>query len=126
MGVVLDASALLALLHDEPGADVVESVLPDAIISSINLAEVIGKLNAIGMPEESVRAAIGAFALPVVSFDEELAYVAGLLYRSTQPRGLSLGDRACLALALHRGLKVLTADKTWSSLKLAIDVQVIR
>lgn len=126
MGVVLDASAVLALLHDEPGAHVVESVLPDAMISSVNLAEVIGKLSAVGMPEETLRAAIGAFALEVVSFDEELGYRTGLLYRATQPYGLSLGDRACLALGLQRNLPVITADRTWSSLKLTIDIKVIR
>lgn len=126
MGVVLDASALLALLHDEPGAYLVESVLPEAMISSVNLAEVIGKLSAVGMPEETIRAVIGAFALEVISFDEELGHSAGLLYRATQPYGLSLGDRACLALGLQRNLPVITADRTWSSLKLKIDIQVIR
>jgi len=124
--MVVDASAVLALLHGEPGAHIVESVLPDAIISSVNLAEVIGKLNSVGMPEETIRAALGAFALTIISFDEELSYRAGLLYRPTSRYGLSLGDRACLALGLQRSLPVLTADRAWASLKLTIDIQIIR
>jgi len=124
--VVLDASALLALLNDEPGSDVVAMVLSGAAISTVNLAEVIAKLTAYGLSDEEVGEALGTFGLEVTPFDETHAYIAGGLYRSTRPFGLSLGDRACLALAKQNGLPVMTADRAWAGLEIGIEVRVIR
>jgi len=126
MGAVLDASALLALLQDEPGGTQVEPFLPGAAMSTVNLAEVVGKLSEAGMPEESIRTAVAPLGLEIVPFDEDLSYQTGLLYPLTYQHGLSLGDQACLALGLRLNHPVITADRTWSALKLKIQVRVIR
>jgi PIN domain nuclease of toxin-antitoxin system len=122
---VLDASALLAALNAEPGSGIVAAEI-DPIISAVNLSEVVAKLVERGGTDEDIRAAIGALQLEVRDFDAELAHAAGLLRRTTRQQGLSLGDRACLALAQSLGLPVLTTDRTWLDLRLGIDVQVIR
>lgn len=124
--VVLDASALLALLNDEPGADVVASNLDQALIVAVNWSEVVGKLVDGGMPEQAILTALGSLGLKLRPFDEELAHLAGMLRVKTRPLGLSLGDRACLALAARLSLPVLTADRSWSTLKVGVKVRLIR
>jgi ribonuclease VapC len=125
--VVLDASAILALLHAEPGADVVAAALRGpASICSVNLAEVVGKLAGGGIPPEAIGEILRPLWFEVVPFDVNLAYRTGTLYPLTRPRGLSLGDRACLALAIERGLPVLTADAVWRDVALGVDIRVIR
>ena len=124
--VVLDASALLALVNEEPGADTVLAAVPDSVMSAVNLAEVIAKLTDYGLVEDETRDVLVAFALDIAPFDEALAFLAGHLYGPTRRLGLSLGDRACLALARKMGLPALTADRTWSKLDIGVDVQVIR
>lgn len=123
---VLDATALLALLQEEPGAETVAEAIPQSSISAINLAEVVGKLVDSGMPEEAVRTALSGLGIEVIPFDEDLAYRTGLLRPLTRPYGLSLGDRACLALGQRLGRPVLTADRVWASLKVGVKVRVIR
>lgn len=123
--VVLDASALLALLQNEPGSDRVMEQLAGALISSVNLSEVVAKLAERGMPEGDINRSLG-LGLEVVPFDEELAWKAGLLRPQTRRSGLSLGDRACLALARSRSLPALTADHVWADLDVGVDVVVIR
>jgi PIN domain nuclease of toxin-antitoxin system len=123
---VLDATAVLALLNDEPGADLVASLLQTAVISTVNLAEVVSKLAEAGMPEPTIRTVISELGLKTVSFDETLAFRAGLLRPATSKYGLSLGDRACLALGQHLRKPVLTADRMWRSLKLNVGVRLIR
>lgn len=124
--VVIDASALLALLNDEPGADVVTEALPDGIISAVNLSEVIAKLVSAGVPEEAIHHVLQPIGLVVVPFDEEQAYQAGLLHSFTQEKGISLGDRACLSLAIIRSAVALTADRLWADLSIGATVKVIR
>jgi ribonuclease VapC len=124
--VVLDASALLALINSEPGADVVASAVPDAIISAVNLSEVVGKLRQTGMPVKAIHQVLQPLGLEVRPFDEEQAYLVGLLRDATQSAGLSLGDRACLCLAHKLGLAALTADRAWSRLSVGVTVKVIR
>ena len=121
--VVLDASALLALLWREPGADRVWSVINDSAISTVNFSEVIAKFAGNRSDESEIRAMLD---LPMqrVDFDEELAYAAGLLLPLTRGAGLSLADRACLALAAKLGVKVLTADRPWSKIADAVGVEV--
>ena len=121
----LDASAVLAMLRIEPGADVVAALLPEAVISSVNLAEVVTKLVERGSTDEAVAEALQTLNLQVVEFASETASAAGLLRRATRSRGLSLGDRACLALALERGLTAVTADAAWVGAA-AAPVQLIR
>ena len=123
--VVLDASALLALLQDEPGGDRVLESLPGAFISSVNLSEVVAKLAELGMPEPDIRLAL-SLGLEVVPFDEALAFSAGTLRTVTRSEGLSLGDRACLALALSRSLPAHTTDRAWRDIHIDVEVEVIR
>jgi ribonuclease VapC len=124
--VVLDASALLALLQVEPGADVVTEALPRAVISAVNLSEVIAKLCAAGMPEKVVHQVLEPLGLEIIPFNSEQAYQAGLLRTATREAGLSLGDRACLSLGKILGREVMTADKSWLKLSLGVTLEVIR
>jgi ribonuclease VapC len=114
--VVLDASALLALLQNEPGAEVVADLLTHGVMSAINLSEVVAKLTDHGMPLEAAREAIDGLPIDVHSFDRDAAFAVGELRRATRRAGLSLGDRACLALAAHLGVAAVTADRAWASL----------
>jgi len=123
---VLDATAVLAMLNDEPGAGTVASLLPQAVIGTVNLAEVVGKLAEAGMPEGMIKIVLGELGLAVIPLDEDLAFRTGLLRPATSDYGLSLGDRACLALGQHLRRPVLTADRIWKTLKLDVDIQVIR
>lgn len=122
---VLDASAVLALLQDEPGASAVVETLPGALICSVNFSEVVAKLSEVGMPEADIRTAL-ELGFGVVPFDENLAFQAGALRPETRCAGLSLGDRACLALALDRGLPALTTDRSWTSVSTGVQVRCIR
>ncbi len=112
---VLDTSALLALLLDEPGADTVQATLPGALMSAVNLAEVVSKLCERGMPADQVAFAVSSIGVEIVAFDDEQARVSGALRPLTRAWGLSLGDRACLALARLRNLPALTADIAWAN-----------
>jgi ribonuclease VapC len=124
--VVVDASALLALLNAEPGADIVAEALPEGVISTVNLSEVVAKLCGAGMPEKAIHQALQPLGLEVVPFDEEQAYQAGLPRVATRNTGISLGDRACLGLAKVLGAVVLTADRTWVGLSIGATIKVIR
>jgi ribonuclease VapC len=124
--VVLDASALLALLNAEPGTDIVIEGLPGAVISAVNLSEVIAKLSESGMPEKVIRQVLEPLGLEIVSFETEQAYQAGFLRAKTKIAGLSLGDRACLSLGKMLDLVTLTADKTWATLSIGVAVKAIR
>ena len=121
---VLDASALLALLNSEPGSEVVAALLPEAVMSSVNFSEVVAKLADERRPELEIRSYLGALGLLIVEFDTELAYWAGLLRPLTKATGLSLGDRACLALAESMNVPVVTSDRAWASL--SVKVELIR
>lgn len=123
---VLDASALLAFLRNEPGADKVASVLTASCISTVNLSETLTKLVDRGKRLEEVAYQIGRLQVHVSPFDEELAQMAASLRPATREFGLSLGDRACLALALKRSLPALTTDKLWSKCDVGVKVVSIR
>lgn len=124
--VVLDASAVLALLHGEPGGDEVARHIPRARISAVNLAEVVAKLVEAGMPGDAVRLALAHLDLVVVPLDEVSAHLAGSLRPATRHRGLSLGDRACLALGATLRCPVLTTDRAWLDLDVGVEVRVVR
>ena len=123
---VLDASALLALLNAEEGAESVQQFLPDAVISTVNFAEVVSRLSAAGMPENEIREVLSILALVLVPFDEEQAFQAGFLYPQTKTLGLSLGDRACLALARTADVPAFSADQVWKKLEIGARVKLIR
>lgn len=124
--VVLDASALLAYVKGEQGADDVAAVIGDAVISTVNYAEAVTKLIEKGMSLPLVRTALGIAGLDIVDFDRGLAEVAGAMFATTKPFGLSLGDRACLALAAREGVHAMTGDRIWSKLGAEFKVQLIR
>jgi len=125
--VVLDASALLALLNREPGADkLTPQLLSAAASSTVNLAEVHSKLVGRGLSPEAAWKATLSPVREAVAFTAEHARLAGDLIAQTRPLGLSLGDRACLALALALKTPVYTADQSWKKLKLAVRIHVIR
>ncbi len=123
---VLDASALLALLNNEPGAQRVNDILPESVIGAVNVCETAGKLVSAGMNLDDARTSIELVNLDVVPFDTELAYKAASLVAETRKLGLSLGDRACLALGLMLQETVVTAEHLWSKLKIDVSVEVIR
>ena len=123
---VLDASAVLAVYFDEPGADQVRAVLPGALLSSVNYTEVIGKALDHGEALNVALRKLAAMGLAVVAHDAQLARRAGELRPLTKRLGMSLADRACLALAERERLPALTADRSWKSLALDIDIRLIR
>lgn len=125
---VLDASALLAVIGDEPGCGpVVEALRRGACgVSAVNLSEVVAKLTDRGAQPGEIREGLDAFGLEVHVFDGEQAHQAGLLRAATRAAGLSLGDRACLGLAANLGVPVFTADRSWAGLGLPVEVLVLR
>lgn len=123
---VLDASAVLALLHKEPGADSVAEKLPNAVISTVNLAEVVTKLVDAGMPLDEARNAVDTLGLRYLSFEASTAFQVAGLRRHTRSLGLSLGDRACLATGAEQNMPVVTAERSWSNLTAGVDVELIR
>lgn len=127
MGVVLDASALLAVLNKEKGAEQVSRRLASAMLSTVNLTEVATYLMGRGMDAKDMRAMLDEMVAEIVDYDEDMAYAAAELNHHTRKYGLSLGDRACLALARLRGLPVLTADRVWAELSVdGITIELIR
>ena len=125
-GYVLDASALLAALNEEPGAQSIQAVLDEAQISAVNLSEVVAKLQDRGVPDAEIDEILIDLDLRVAPFDAEQAVRAGKLRAMTRGQGLSLGDRACLALAASTGSTVLTTDKAWTNLKLDVRIEQAR
>jgi ribonuclease VapC len=126
MTIVLDSSAVLALLWDEPGHEIVAEALHDAIVSAVNVAEVASKLAERGMGKEDVRARFRSLGAKIIAFDDGQAYKVGELRCATRSAGLSIGDRACLGLALQEGAIVLTADKAWAAVTVGVEVKLIR
>jgi ribonuclease VapC len=123
---VWDASALLALINEEPGSEGLATGMSAAAISAVNLSEVAAKLAERGMPGEVCRELLTALPLDVHSFDEDAAYEAARLRPSIRGRGLSFGDRACLALASTLGAPAVTTDRAWGGLDLPIAVRLVR
>lgn len=124
--IVFDASAMLAILKREPGADRAVAALDQAAISCVNVAEVQSKLMDAGLDRHAAWARISFLGCRTFPFNDDLAREAGSLIAVTRPYGLSLGDRACLALAIQRMAKVYTTDRAWKSLSLGIEIEVIR
>ena len=112
--VVFDASALICLLRNEPGAERVADHIGNGIISAVNLQEVIKALLRRGVPMEVAREMIDALHLDVRPHGQEDAFAAAALHLATERFGSGLGDRSCMALAIAEGLPALTADKEWA------------
>ena len=123
--VVLDASALLAMLKDEPGGAKVASVIADAAISVVNLSEVVSHFVRAGMPAADVEDMLNALPFTLVPAVAALAWETGRLRAVTAEAGLSLGDRFCLALAKRDGLPAWTADKAWKTIAGPANTKVV-
>jgi PIN domain nuclease of toxin-antitoxin system len=123
---IMDSSAILAMLLMEAGSDKVAELLSHAVLSSVNLAEVIAKLTQRGVPFSEANRMVRLLQLQIMPFDEPQALASAAMFAPTRPHGLSLGDRACLALAQRMNLPVLTADRVWGKLDLGIEVKLIR
>ena len=113
---VLDASAVMALLLDEPGADLVAGFAGDALISTINLQEVIKTLLQRGNSETVVRAMLDSLGVEPRPHSVDEAWSAARLADQTKTKGCGIGDRSCMALAIAEGLPAITADKIWAEL----------
>lgn len=123
---VLDASALLALLHQEPGLEAVQKALPESSMSTVNWSEVLKKTIERKVYTPDLREDLEALGLTIAPFTSKQAELAAQLWESSKAFGLSLGDRACLALALDSQAAVLTADRVWQQLDITVLIQVIR
>lgn len=132
MSVVLDASAFLAYLNQEPGAEkVAQQMVGGSFISTVNLAEVYSKVAEWGqdaylLEQALVSQGVLAGVVEVVAFRPEDALLVAALRPLTKTQGLSLGDRACLALARSLGLPVLTTDAAWQKIEVVVEVRVVR
>lgn len=123
---VLDASAVLAFLFNEPGADVVRPALAGGLCSAVNYAEVLTRLaERAGSPRE-LHGEIDRLELELVPFDADQAALTADLRPRTRSLGLSLADRACLALGLVRSVPVMTADRSWGRLDLGVEIIQVR
>jgi ribonuclease VapC len=125
--IVLDASAILAVINDEPGAEKLSpAILASAVGGTVNLAEVQTKLVSRGWTSAQAWEDATSPVREVLSFDEAQARIAGDLVAETRHLGLSLGDRACLALGMALKIPVYTAEKAWKKLKVGVKIHVIR
>lgn len=123
---VLDASAVLALLAEEDGADEVEAVLDGAAISTVNLSEVLQKSAQHGIQTEGLEYDLEALGLELIPFDSVHARLASDIWERAPRAGLSLGDRSCLAVARAIDGTAFTTDRAWAKLGLDVEVRVIR
>ena len=124
---VMDASALLALMNQEPGADAVATLVRKGGVAMcvINLCEVIGKVVDEGKSVDAFLATFEELRIELIDFDRDLAIAAGKLKKQSTPLGLSIGDRACLALASKLSVPAVTSDLVWKKIR-GIAVYAIR
>ncbi len=124
--IALDASALLAFLFREPGHAVVGQAMSDACISTVNLAETLGRFARDGQNPEPIAMRLADSPLEIVPFSSSQAILCARLLPPSRELGLSLGDRACLAVAMERGIAAMTADSAWRKLKVGVEIALIR
>jgi len=123
---VWDASALLLLLQQEPGWQKLGPRLQDSVMSSVNLSEVAAKLIESGGAPGMTREVLDGLSIEIHDFTAGLAFRAAELRAPTRNLGLSLGDRACLALGLSLGSPILTCDRAWLKLDLGVAIEFVR
>ncbi|VAX07158.1 hypothetical protein MNBD_GAMMA26-1434 [hydrothermal vent metagenome] len=123
---VVDASALLAAIHNEPGGTYVQQSIDHCVISAVNWSEVLQKLDKSGVEVNKIDTSLKALGLTVTNFTEEDAHLSASLWATCKVLGLSLADRACLATAIRLRTKVITADHAWKKLEIDIQIHLIR
>ena len=123
---VLDASAILCMLFQEKGAETVEALLGSAIVSTVNYAEAISKLHERNVDENTISSILTNFKPPIFDFDVQQSIRTAALRNVTRSKGLSLGDRACLALAASRNAIAVTTDKAWKDFDSIARVLLVR
>lgn len=123
---VLDSSALLALIQNEEGSDVIRPLLSSSLMSSINVAEVLTVLQRAGLGAKEAFEDVAPLIKKIIDFDTEQAIEVANLYPNVKKHGLSLGDRACLSLGIIHNIPIYTADKAWSKLSLPVSVIMVR
>ncbi|MGD0095810.1 MAG: type II toxin-antitoxin system VapC family toxin [Terracidiphilus sp.] len=123
---VLDSSSVLAVLFEEPGGESVSDLLNGGLLSAVNLAEILTKLKQGGWDANFALGRVLNMGFEVCPYETGQARLTSELIDQTRPYGLSLGDRACLALAIQRKATVYTTDRAWKKLSLGIEVEVIR
>jgi PIN domain nuclease of toxin-antitoxin system len=121
---VLDASALIALVFQEPGGDRVEAIVAECAVTTVNLGEVVSFAARQGFSAQDIHMLLDPLPFERVAFDNDLAYATGLLLPLTRPAGLSIGDRACLALATRLGVPAVTADRAWKTIADVVGVKI--
>lgn len=125
--VILDASALIALIQEEKGGEVIKPLLKDSVMSTINIAEVLTSLQRVGIFPDDAIVIMQSIVGTVIPFDVTHAQKAAMLYPLVKHRGLSLADRACISLGISMHLPIYTADKIWAELNLEnADIRLIR
>lgn len=123
---VLDASALLALLNNEDGVEIVQELMPESVISAVNFSEVVACLSRFGVPKDGIPDLLDVLGLTIIPFDKDMAYITGQMAGYTKSLGLSMGDRACLALAIKMNATAITTDKIWGNLGNMVQIKIIR
>lgn len=121
---VLDASALIALINEEPGSDHVKKFLSGSIMSAVNISEVVAVLTKLDIPQDSIQTVIRNLVHAIIPFDEEQAFISGYLYTDIHSKGLSFGDKACLSLGKKNDMTVLTSNPKWSEVGGGVSVEV--
>ena len=125
--IILDSSALITILAQEKGQEIILPLLPKAVMCSVNIAEVAKFLiESKGFSKNEVSSIIYSLVEKIIAFDTELALISAEIIHNTKGLGLSLGDRACLALALNLNYPIYTADKIWAKLELGCKIVIIR
>jgi len=122
--ILFDASALLTLIQQEKGAEVIEELASNAYISSVNLSETIAVLARTGMPNQEVLETISSSINNFIPFSNKEAEIAGLFITKSKSLGLSFGDRACIATGIYHNMDIYTADKAWAKLNL-LNVKIL-
>ncbi|TPG39802.1 PIN domain-containing protein [Sphingomonas koreensis] len=126
MSVVLDASAVLAVIFEEPGSEIVLAASKGSLLSTVNFVEVLLKSAEWRIAAEDVLAQLGRLEVSLVPFDLAQAKVSATLHPILHEKGISFADRACMALATTTGSAILTGDKDWALLDLGLDIRLIR